>query len=157
MFGTPVIRFLLCQTLVFSASFLGAQGSIRGLGPWYEQINKPSWNPPNLVFAPVWTVLFFLMGLSLFWIVQSDSDKKVGAYVAFGVQLVLNVAWSWLFFASRQLGPAFAEILMMWVAILATILLFARIQARAGWILVPYLAWVTFASVLNFVIWRLNA
>lgn len=157
MFGTPVIRFLLCQTLVFSASFLGAQGSIRGLGPWYEQINKPSWNPLNLVFAPVWTVLFFLMGLSLFWIVQSDSDKKVSAYVAFGVQLVLNVAWSWLFFAGRQLGPAFAEILMMWVAILATILLFARIQARAGWILVPYLAWVTFASVLNFVIWRLNA
>ena len=121
---------------------------------WYQTLAKPSWNPPAGIFGPVWTTLFVMMGVAG-WLVWQRATS-IGPLVLFGVQLVLNVGWSWIFFGWHQPGWAFVEIVVLWLAILATTLAFFRVSRLAGWLFVPYLAWVTFASVLNFTIWRMN-
>jgi len=126
-------------------------------GEWYAQLTKPAWNPPNWVFGPVWTLLYAMMGVSA-WLVWKDAGFK-GATTAlslFGVQLALNAAWSWFFFGLLQPGLALVDIVLLWIAIFATLISFWRIRGLAGALLVPYLAWVTFASALNFSIWQLN-
>jgi translocator protein len=125
---------------------------------WYAGLIKPSFNPPNWIFGPVWTTLYVMMGVALFLVWRSSvkAETKRLAMTVFFVQLVLNFAWSFIFFRFHLIGWAFAEILLMWVMILLTIILFSRISKPAAWLLVPYIAWVSFASVLNFAIWRLN-
>jgi translocator protein len=115
------------------------------------------WNPPDSVFGPVWTTLFILMGIAG-WLVWKPNGFKEAAVslTLFGVQLVLNVSWSWIFFGMHQPGWAFVEIVVLWLAIVATTVAFFRRSQIAGWLMVPYLAWVSFAAVLNFTIWRLN-
>jgi translocator protein len=129
-----------------------------GVDGWYAIANKPWFNPPNWIFAPVWTTLYILMGIALFLVWKAGADKtiKQTAIMLFAVQLTLNFFWSIIFFKLQQPGWAFAEIILMWIIILLTILWFGKISATAAWLLVPYICWVSFASVLNYCIWHLN-
>jgi translocator protein len=138
----------------FSAATLGAFFSP---GEWYAALAKPSWNPPAWLFGPVWSALYAMMAVAA-WLVW-----KRGGFLAqrtplalFLVQLALNAAWSPLFFGLQWPGVAFAEILLLWLAILATLVSFLRVNQVASWLLAPYLAWVSFAAVLNFTLWRMN-
>lgn len=129
-----------------------------GVKGWYATAVKPSFNPPNWIFAPVWTVLYVLMGIAFYLIWKQEANKltKQTAYILFAVQLLLNFCWSFIFFSLHQTGWALVEIIVMWLAILFTILWFAKISVPAAWLLVPYISWVSFATVLNFYIWKLN-
>ena len=129
-----------------------------GVNGWYAMANKPSFNPPNWLFAPVWTALYIMMGIALFLVWKSEGDKaiKQTAFILFAVQLLLNFLWSFIFFYAKQPGWAFVDIMAMWIAILLTIIWFTKISTTASWLLVPYIFWVTFASLLNFYIWRHN-
>lgn len=132
--------------------------TVSGVESWYQTIQKPSWNPPNWVFGPVWTTLYVMMGIALWRVWKEDTSRelKMIAFILFGVQLILNFLWSFVFFKLEQPGFAFLEILFMWVAILATIFAFAQVNKTAAWLLVPYISWVSFAAILNFTIWRMN-
>ncbi|MBK6634550.1 MAG: tryptophan-rich sensory protein [Chitinophagaceae bacterium] len=129
-----------------------------GVNGWYAVANKPWFNPPNWIFAPVWTLLYILMGIAFFlvWKASADKNVKQTAMILFSIQLILNFFWSFIFFKLQQPGWAFAEIILMWVMILLTILWFGKISAMAAWLLVPYICWVSFATVLNYSIWKLN-
>lgn len=135
----------------------GSTGAIFRAADWYERLAKPAWRPPNRIFAPVWTALYLAMAVSgwLAWRESGVSGAPL-AMVLYGVQLVLNAAWSPLFFGMRRPDLAFYEILLLWLSIAATMILFQHICAASAWLLAPYLAWVTFAAALNFSIWRLN-
>lgn len=127
-------------------------------GQWYTTLAKPDWNPPDWIFAPVWTVLYLLIGISgwLVWRAAGLAAART-AMTVYLVQLVLNALWSWIFFGLHMPGAAFAEIIVLWFAIAATVVLFRPFSGVAALLLLPYLAWVGFAAVLNFSIWRLNA
>lgn len=129
-----------------------------GVDGWYAVANKPWFNPPNWIFAPVWTSLYVLMGIALFLVWRADADKKIKqkAISLFAIQLTLNFFWSFIFFKMQQPGLAFAEIILMWLMILFTIIWFGKISTTAAWLLVPYICWVSFALVLNYSIWQLN-
>jgi benzodiazapine receptor len=126
-------------------------------GPWYDALRKPQFQPPKSVFGPVWTVLYAAMGVAA-WRVwrRAGWGGARGALTLFLAQLALNVAWSWLFFAWRRPDLASVEIVVLWLAILATLLAFRRVDRPAAWLLAPYLAWVTFATALTIALWRLN-
>lgn len=136
---------------------LGAASTSLSVGDWYAAIKKPSWNPPNWVFGPVWTALYIGMAVAawLVWRKNGLADAWLPLRL-FGVQLFLNAAWSALFFGMRNPGIALADIVLLWIAILATIVAFGRVSSLAATLLVPYLAWVSFATALNWSIWRLN-
>jgi translocator protein len=135
----------------------GLVGSQFEPGTWYAGLEKPPWNPPSWVFGPVWTTLYVLMGVAA-WLVWDRSGAGASAALTlFVVQLVLNAAWSWLFFGLQSPGLALIEIVVLWALIVATTMLFWRVRAGAGALMLPYLAWVTFATALNFEIWRLNS
>jgi translocator protein len=129
-----------------------------GVNGWYAVANKPWFNPPNWIFAPVWTTLYVLMGVALFLVWKSGAPAgiKKTAIFLFAIQLILNFFWSFIFFKLQQPGWAFAEILLMWLMILMTIIWFGKISSTAAWLLVPYICWVSFATVLNYSIWQLN-
>ncbi|MBK7560247.1 MAG: tryptophan-rich sensory protein [Chitinophagaceae bacterium] len=129
-----------------------------GVDSWYQTINKPSWNPPGWIFGPVWTTLYVMMGVALFFVWKSDVNEQLKrtAITLFAIQLVLNFFWSFIFFSQHQPGWALVEIIVMWVFILLTIFSFAPISKTAAWLLVPYISWVSFATILNYTIWKLN-
>ncbi len=129
-----------------------------GVNGWYATASKPWFNPPNWIFAPVWTALYILMGIALYLVWKSGADIRIKqtAIILFAVQLILNFFWSFIFFKLQLPGWAFAEIVLMWVMIFITILWFGKISAAAAWLLVPYISWVSFAAVLNYAIWKLN-
>ena len=140
--------------LTFGAAYVGSRFPV---DEWYAALLKPSWNPPNWLFGPVWSVLYLLMAISV-WLVWRE-EGLLGAIVplsTFLLQLVLNAAWSWLFFGLHEPGVAFAGIVTLWVAIAVNIILFWRLKPISGILLIPYLLWVTFASALNYALWRLN-
>ena len=139
------------------AGGLGAIATTPEIESWYKTIRKPWWNPPNYVFGPVWTTLFILMAIAG-WLVWKPSGFRLAVLplALFVVQLILNVTWSWIFFGLHLPGWAFAEIVVLWLAIVATTAAFFRCSKVAGWLLMPYLAWVGFAGFLNFTIWQLN-
>lgn len=142
--------------VVFAAASFGA---IFQPGAWYAGLEKPSFNPPSWVFAPVWTVLYVMMAVAA-WLVWKDRGTLAAAAVplaAWLVQLVLNALWSWLFFGQHRMGLALVDMVALWFAIIVTIALFWRVRHLAAWLLVPYLAWVSFAMVLNTSLWRLNS
>jgi benzodiazapine receptor len=136
----------------------GLAGSRWLPGAWYVALEKPAWNPPSWVFAPVWTTLYVMMGVAA-WLVWRRTGFRGGgiALTLFGVQLVLNALWSWIFFGAHLMLAALLEMLVLWAAIAATMRAFARHSRAAALLLAPYLAWVSFAAVLNFTLWRLNA
>jgi len=128
--------------------------SVKG---WYTTLVKPAWNPPSWLFAPVWTILYTLMGIAsyLIWRKSNMPGAKT-AFAFYGAQLVLNALWSILFFGLKQPGWAFAEIIVLLIFIIITTILFWRIRPLAGALMIPYITWVSFASFLNFTLWRLN-
>ena len=128
-----------------------------GVSPWYAALDKPSWTPPPSVFGPVWTTLYALMGTAA-WMVWTRTGQRLDtpAIVLFLVQLALNFAWSFLFFSLQAPGLALVEILMLWVSIVLTMLMFSRQSTAAAALLVPYLLWVTYATALNAAIVRAN-
>jgi translocator protein len=152
------IKLLISLLLPQVAAISGALFTETGPGSWYRQIVKPSWNPPGWLFGPVWTTLYILMGIAFYlvWKSPANTPHKKSAMTLWIVQLVLNFFWTLIFFAAHEPGWAFAEIVALWVAILLTIFAFARISKVAAWLLVPYIAWVTFAAILTATIWRMN-
>lgn len=131
-----------------------------GPDAWFQSLAKPTWNPPNWLFGPVWTVLYILIGISA-WIIRrstscSASDRS-HAMLLFWLQLLLNLAWTPIFFGLHQPVTAFIEICILWLAALWTALAFGKISSTAGYLLIPYLAWVSFALLLNGTIWLLNS
>lgn len=154
---TRWIGFAVFLVICLGAGGLGAIATTPEIDGWYKTVVKPTWNPPNYVFGPVWTTLFVMMAIAawLIWRPAGFMAAKV-PLLLFAVQLALNVAWSWIFFGLHQPGWAFVEIVILWLAIVVTARAFFQRSKLAGWLLVPYLAWVSFATVLNFAIWRLN-
>ena len=142
--------------VTFAAAALGAFGSATAI-TFYPELARPPWAPPAWLFGPVWSALYALMAVSA-WLVWRDRGFAGArtALVLFMAQLAANALWSWLFFAWRQGALAFAEVLVLWCLIVATIVSFQRINMRAAALLYPYLAWTTFAAALTFAIWRLN-
>jgi len=155
---TRWIGLVLFLIVCLGAGGLGAIATAPEIGGWYKTLAKPSWNPPDSVFGPVWTTLYILMGIAA-WIVWKPAGWKAAAspLTLFAVQLLLNIAWSWIFFGLHQPGWAFVEIVLLWATILTTMILFFKHSTLAGCLLVPYLAWVSFALALNFSLWQLNA
>ena len=143
--------------LCFAVAGLATIFPMRAIPGWYAGLVKPPLNPPNQVFGPVWTVLYALMAVSAWtvWKTRPSACRRRGLRL-FLVQLGLNFLWTWIFFSTHQILTAFADIVVLWVAILLTILTFRKMSHTAAWLLVPYLAWVTFAAYLNFEFWRLN-
>jgi tryptophan-rich sensory protein len=141
-----------------AACFLAAiTGAFFRPGEWYERLKKPSWRPPNRLFAPVWTLLYFMIAVSG-WLVWREAGFAGAAWplAVYALQLVLNAAWTPLFFGLHRPDLGFADIVLVWLSIVATIVLFIPIHFGAALLLVPYLAWVTFATALNLAVWRLN-
>ena len=152
-----ILKLLLCLLAMLLIGGLAGFATSTSINGWYVTINKPSFNPPNYLFGPVWTTLYILMGVSLYLILQSDSSElRKKAITIFSIQLFLNFFWSFIFFNFQMLGLAFAEIILMWISILTMIIVFYKINKTAAFLQIPYLLWVSFASVLNFAIWKLN-
>jgi tryptophan-rich sensory protein len=149
---------IVAIAVCLSAGGLGVIATTPEIDGWYRTLTKPSWNPPAFVFGPVWSTLYVMMAFAAWWVWKSADRRDTRLPLAlFAIQLLLNIAWSWIFFRYHQVGWAFLEIVLLWIAILATTVHFFRTAKPAGWLMIPYLAWVSFASVLNFAIWRLNA
>ncbi|MEN9598681.1 MAG: hypothetical protein RL596_992 [Bacteroidota bacterium] len=151
--------FKLISCLLLTVGFGSAGGIFTAsqIQSWYITLNKPTFNPPNWVFAPVWTTLYLLMGVSLFLIVRKPASAyRNQSLQFFAIQFFLNIGWSFIFFNQHQIGIALLDIMLMWVFILLTIIWFLRQNAIAGWLLIPYLFWVSFATILNAAILRLN-
>lgn len=148
-----LVALLLC----YGAAAVGGLFGTGGDSSWYADLAKPSWTPPSWVFGPVWTLLYGMMAVSV-WLVWLQRHQRPCAapMVVFAVQLAFNAAWTPLFFGLHRPGVAFADIVLLWLALMATLYLFLRQRAMAGFLLVPYLLWVSFAGALNFAIWRLN-
>jgi len=151
---TTVLALLGWLALSFAAGFVGSRFTP---SEWYQQLVKPSWTPPSAVFAPVWSILYIMMGIAA-WLVWRNGDfsRVVTPLTLFIVQLVLNALWSYFFFGLHRPGVAYFDIVVLWVVIVLTTITFWRVSAAAGVLLIPYLAWVTFASFLNLAVWRLN-
>ena len=146
-----VVAFALC----FAAAAIGGYATSRSLRDWYVELPKPSWNPPNAIFGPVWTVLYALMAIAAWLVWRTRDQGDVGAaLVLFAAQLALNVMWSVVFFGLRRPAAAALVIALLWLAIAATIYAFAVHAALAALLLLPYLAWVSFATALNVAIAR---
>lgn len=151
-------KLIFAIIIAESAGIIGSLFTFSSIPTWYTTIIKPTFSPPNWIFGPVWTTLFALMGIALFLVWQKGlhrKDVKV-AITIFFVQLLLNTFWSIIFFGNQNIGGAFLEIIFLWLAILATIIAFFKISKLAGYLLLPYIAWVSFAAFLNYTIWTLN-
>lgn len=143
--------------LCLGVGALGALATSQSVGSWYQALAKPSFNPPDSVFAPVWTTLFVLIAVSGWRVWRRSSAGGAGAaFLAYGAQLALNLGWSWLFFGQRMIGAALVEIVLLLATIMVNAARFHRIDRVAAWLLAPYAAWAAFAAVLNLAIWRLN-
>lgn len=155
LIGKFIVSILVCQ----GAGFIGSLFTTPAIPTWYAALEKPIFTPPNWIFAPVWTLLFLLMGVALFvlWRALPTGRPVRWALAIFFVQLILNIFWSVFFFGMQRPFLAFLEIAVLWLAILASIVTSYRISRVAGSVLIPYLLWVSFAASLNFSLWRLNA
>ncbi|MFZ3099817.1 MAG: TspO/MBR family protein [Minisyncoccales bacterium] len=172
-----IASIVICQ----AAALIGSMFTMPAVGGWYAELNKPSWTPSGGVIGAAWTVIYLLMGVSLYlaWAKNFQISENLSGMAArawncisqklldgawqkqniiavFSVQLILNVLWSFVFFELKMPGWAFFELLMLWAAIAYTIANFRRVSKPAAYLLLPYIAWVTFAGYLNFVIWQMN-
>ena len=141
-----------------AAGMIGTIFTIPAIDSWYSTITKPALNPPSWIFGPVWTTLYALMGIAAFLIWQKGIEKKEvkNALYVFGLQLVLNMIWTPVFFGLHNPGAAYGIIIALWISIVWTIIKFYKISRIAAYLLIPYLLWVSFASYLNYSIWTLN-
>lgn len=149
-----IVSILICQL----SGLIGSVFTASSISTWYATLKKPTFNPPNWVFAPVWTILFLLMGISFYiiWNRGLEDEKVKSAIIIFSIQLILNIFWSFLFFGLKSPFLAFLEIILLWFVILMNIIQFYNISKTAGFLLLPYILWVSFAVILNFFILRLN-
>lgn len=148
--GLALAGFALASLVAASS------GVIFKPGDWYNRLRKPGWTPRPWMFPVVWTPLYIMMAVAG-WLVWRETGLFVLPFLAYGMQLMFNAAWSGLFFGLRRADLAFADIVLLWLSISATILGFAPVSAAAAWLLAPYLLWVTIAGALNLSVWRLNA
>jgi len=153
-----ILIFVFCILFCELAGILGSFFTTPAIPTWYATINKPAFTPPNWLFAPVWIALFALMGVALYLILTAEKSTayRKHAIFFFMVQLILNIAWSALFFGMQNPFCAFLEIIALWLAIAITMCLFWRVHKKATLLLSPYILWVSFAAILNFSVWRLN-
>lgn len=144
--------------LVSLVAYLGSALTTPSVATWYAALNKPAFNPPNYLFAPVWTILFIMMAVAFFLILKDGRDNRSfrPAWLSFGAQLFLNVYWSFLFFFAHEPALAFFGIISLWSMIVVNIYYFYQIKKASAYLLFPYVLWVTFAAVLNYSIWILN-
>lgn len=154
----PVFKLIISiaiPLIVGAVSGFFTSESVQG---WFTTIQKPSFNPPNWIFAPVWTTLYILMGIACFlvWKSKNETAAKRTAIIFYSVQLTLNFFWSIIFFGAHEPGWALIDIIALLVMILLTAIWFERISVAAAWLMVPYICWVSFATVLNYYIWKLN-
>jgi tryptophan-rich sensory protein len=149
-----IVAIITCQ----AAGIVGSIFTASKIPTWYKGLIKPALNPPSWVFGPVWTTLYLLMGIALYiiWKKGLSTEGVKFALTIFAVQLILNALWSIVFFNMENLGLALINIVLMWLSILWTIVLFYRLSPTAGLLLIPYILWVSFASYLNYAIWTLN-
>ena len=152
------IKFIIAIITPVAVGAVSGFFTAREIPVWYQTISKPAWNPPNWIFGPVWTTLYVMMGIALFLVWKSETNPiiKKTAITLFISQLILNFFWSFIFFNQHQIGWALVEIIGMWIFILLTIFAFAKVSKTAAWLLVPYISWVSFATILNYTIWKLN-
>lgn len=151
------VRLFVSILIPLVAGFLGSIFTTPAVKTWYLVINKPVWNPPSWLFGPVWTTLFIMMGVALYLVWSTKMSGKVRiALKVFAAQMVLNVLWSVFFFGLGNFWMAFGEIIVLWIAIALTIVDFFKVNKTAGWLLLPYIMWVSFASYLNFTVAYLN-
>ncbi len=151
------LKLIVCITLPVLVGGISGFATGSSIGTWYVTLNKPFFNPPNYLFGPVWTTLYILMGISFFMILQTPiSDLRKKAIRIFCIQLFLNFWWSFIFFKFQLLGLALIEIILMWIAILNMIIIFKKINATASYLQIPYILWVSFATILNASLWLLN-
>ena len=154
---TSLIKLIVAVGLPLALGAIAGMFTAKAVPEWYASLNQPSFNPPNWIFGPVWTLLYILMGISLFLIWQTPpGEARTLAMAVFFVQLLLNFAWSFLFFYFNRIGLALVEIILLWCAILVMVVLFYRIRPWSAYINIPYLLWVTFATILNAAYFRLN-
>lgn len=158
-----IYKLIISLIIPQLAGGLGSIFTVGSVKSWYLTLEKPMLNPPAWVFGPVWTTLFLLMGYALYLVwfsyAEASADKKVMIKIAltlFGIQMVLNALWSIIFFGLHSPGGALLEMIFLWLAILGTIITFAKISRPAAWLLAPYILWVSFAAYLNWAIWTLN-
>jgi len=158
MVARPYRDILGLFTSLIAVAVVATVGALFGPGTWYAQLAKPTWTPPNWLFGPVWTLLYIAMAVAawLVWRERTGHRRVAVPLVAYTLQLVANGLWSWFFFGHHRIGLALADITLMWVLIAVTIALFWPIRRAAAWLLVPYLAWVSYAGALNWALWRLN-
>ncbi len=152
-----VFALIIAIVITELAGVIGGLFTTQAIPDWYVTLAKPEWTPPNWLFGPVWIVLYALMGVAAFLVWKKRNVKPVRmALGVFAAQLALNLAWSLIFFGWRNPGLAFAEIVVLWLAIVWTAAAFYKVSKPAAWLLFPYLLWVSFAACLNYVIWMLN-
>lgn len=151
------IKLLLLLLLPLSIGGISGYFTVSGVSSWYAELSKPSWNPPNWLFGPVWTTLYLIMGYSSFRITEKKiTIARNNALLIYGFQLFFNFWWSILFFKFHLIGTALVEIIILWVLIVLMILKFRKIDAPAAYMNIPYLLWVSFASILTATIYSLN-
>ncbi len=153
-----ILKLIVSVILVLLVGFIGSYFTTPSIETWYSTLNKPALNPPNFIFAPVWTALYILIGISLFLIWESKEKKenKKLPLILFSLQLLLNSSWSIIFFGLQNPQLALINIFLLWIFIFLNIIFFFKISKIAGIILIPYLLWVSFASYLNYAIYILN-
>jgi tryptophan-rich sensory protein len=150
--------WLMCWLgLCFAVAGVSGRWTASEIPGWYRTLARPAIAPPNWVFGPVWTLLYALMAIAGWrvWLTPASPERNLGLML-FLIQLGLNFAWSWIFFKGHAIGLALAEVVLLWAAIGATTLVFGRVSPTAAWLMAPYWAWVSFASLLNAAFWRLN-
>ena len=151
------LKFLISILLPLSLGAIAGMFTSQSVPEWYATLNRPSFNPPNWIFGPVWTTLYILMGISFFLIWKQEASKvRNRAILIFLLQLLLNFAWSFIFFYFNMIGLALVEIILLWISIVMMLVVFYKIKPIASYINIPYLLWVTFATVLNASYYILN-
>jgi translocator protein len=151
------MSLLFWVVLCFSVAGIGGRWTAPEIGSWYRTLVRPAFAPPDWLFGPVWTLLYLLMAVAAWWAGQMPpSSLRTTGLIIFLVQLGLNLAWSWIFFRRHSIPGALGEIVLLWVAIGATTVVFSLVAPVAAWLMASYWAWVTFAAVLNTAFWRLN-
>ena len=158
MARTDWLHLVVCIVICLLAGIIGSFFTTKNIPTWYAAINKPAFNPPNWIFGPVWTTLYLMMGISLFLVWRQRNALNIShALIFFSIQLILNALWSFLFFGMKLLLLGFIEICILWIFILLSIITFSGISSTASYLLIPYLLWVSYASVLNYFIFKLNS
>ncbi len=158
MAAGDIIKLVICIVACEGAGAVGAVFTTPAITRWYKNLKKPSFTPPNSVFAPVWITLYLLMAVSVFFVWRTGFEQAgvLVGFIIFWVQLIVNILWSYVFFGRKSLLGGLVVIVILWFLILANIIVFFRISIVSGALLIPYIVWVSIASNLNFQVWRLN-